>query len=56
MRDVESYIEGVRDSADFIRQYAEDTHEDHSKFTACPRCDIMAALRVAAERLEKSVK
>ncbi|MHB1101006.1 MAG: hypothetical protein ACYCZR_15790 [Burkholderiales bacterium] len=37
--------------ADEIIKYADVTHVPHSKFTACPRCDIVAALRVVAKQV-----
>jgi hypothetical protein len=37
-----------------IRTYAEETHPPHAAYFGCPRCDVTAALRVAANRVERT--
>lgn len=39
-------------SAAVVRQYAADTHPIHNRAEGCPRCDIAAALLVAANHVD----
>lgn len=40
-------------AADAVKKYADETHMPHSRFTTCLRCDITAALYVAAQRVRE---
>lgn len=43
----------LNDAADAVERYADETHMPHSRFTTCLRCDITAALYMAAQRVRE---
>lgn len=50
------YREGMMRAAQVVIDYSEKTHEGHGPNVTCLRCDITAALRVAASEIRKKAQ